>query len=95
MRQGSTISWPKAASGISASPAPMYLDTQWHAPSGLFAVITVGGDQAGAQGVLCRLVAMAKLQFGEDVAHVALDGVDADRQRLGDLLVGRALRRAG
>jgi hypothetical protein len=51
-----------------------------------------GADQPLAQGVLRCLVALAQVQLGQDVAHVALDGVDADDQGLRDLLIGGALR---
>ena len=43
-----------------------------------------------AEGVLGGFVAARKLELGEDVAHVALDGVDADAQILGDLFVAGA-----
>ena len=48
-------------------------------------------DQPLAAGPLHGLVAVAGVELGEDVAHVALDRVQADAKRVRDLLVQSAL----
>jgi len=49
-----------------------------------------GTNKSFPEGELGGFVAMAELELGQDIAHVALDGVDADREGLSDLLIGRS-----
>ena len=53
------------------------------------------GDEVFAEGVLGGFVAAAELELGEDVAHVALGGVEADAEPSGDLAPQLTVRLRG